>query len=98
MGLVFLVVMPESPRFLISQKEFVKAREVFEWIGRVNGLSDDVITERMLNIEFEGESLPKSMRGPNLRFKKNGAKTECTSNPNDHEDLIIPVPEERKHY
>jgi hypothetical protein len=32
--------MPETPRFLISQKRFKEAREVFKWIGTKNGLSE----------------------------------------------------------
>jgi len=38
-GFVFMLCMPESPRFLIAQKRFGEARDVFKWIGGVNGLS-----------------------------------------------------------
>lgn len=47
--------MPESPRFLVSQKEFSKAREIFMWIGKKNGLSEEKIQQRMNKIKFEGE-------------------------------------------
>jgi len=56
-GLVFLSQMPESPRFLISQKKFSKAREVFEWIGKINGLNADLVEERLSEIHFEGEKI-----------------------------------------
>lgn len=55
-GLIFLMKMPESPRFLISVKRFKEAREVFAWIGKVNGLSDQTIKQRLSEIIFEGES------------------------------------------
>jgi len=48
--------MPESPRFLISVKRFEEAREVFAWIGKVNGLSEEVIKQRLSEIVFEGEN------------------------------------------
>ena len=37
-GIIFLFWMPESPKFLIAQKKFTEAREVFTWIGLKNGL------------------------------------------------------------
>jgi hypothetical protein len=55
-GLFFLSRMPESPRFLISVKRFEEAREVFAWIGKVNGLSEEVIKQRLSEIVFEGEN------------------------------------------
>ena len=54
-GLMFLLFMPESPRFLISTKQFDKAREVFAWIGKVNGLDAKTIKQRMNEITFDGE-------------------------------------------
>ena len=47
--------MPESPKFLIANKRFTEAREVFTWIGKKNGLKLQLIQERLANIEFEGE-------------------------------------------
>ena len=62
-------------------------------------MSDNVITERLMNIEFEGECLPRSMRGPNLRFKKNAEeKKEEPKEADRDEDLILQIPEERKQY
>lgn len=58
-GLVFLYCMPESPRFLVSTRQFTKAREVFAWIGKVNGISQEEIKERLNEIVFEGELKPK---------------------------------------
>jgi len=55
-GFFFLCIMPESPRFLISTNKFVEAREVFAWIGKVNGLSPDEIEKKMNQISFEGEN------------------------------------------
>jgi MFS family permease len=46
-GFIFLAFMPESPRFLVCTKQFTEAREVFEWIGKFNGLSESVIKKRM---------------------------------------------------
>jgi hypothetical protein len=42
-GIIFLVWMPESPKFLVAQKKFVEARAVFTWIGLKNGLKEDQI-------------------------------------------------------
>jgi len=47
--------MPESPRFLVSQKRFVEARQVFTWIGKHNGLTGEEIMERLSRIRFEDE-------------------------------------------
>ena len=55
LGLIFLLFMPESPRFLISTKQFDKAREVFAWIGKVNGLEPKIIKQRLNEITFDGE-------------------------------------------
>ena len=57
MGLLFLCLMPESPRFLVSIKDFKKAREVFAWIGRRNGLKPSLIEERLAEIVFDGEEI-----------------------------------------
>ena len=55
MGIAFLLGMPETPRFLVSQKRFTEAREVFKWIGMKNGLQEDEIEKRMNQIRFDGE-------------------------------------------
>ena len=54
-GFVFMLFMPESPRFLIAQKRFGDARDVFKWIGGVNGLSKEEIDNRLDEIVFEDE-------------------------------------------
>ena len=41
MGILFLYTMPESPRFLISQKRYQSARAVFNKIAKWNGLAYD---------------------------------------------------------
>ena len=56
-GLIFLSQMPESPRFLVATKKFEQAREVFAWIGKVNGLAPETIAERLNEIHFDGEQL-----------------------------------------
>tara|TARA_B110000285_G_C15017599_1_gene559858 strand:+ start:989 stop:1123 length:135 start_codon:yes stop_codon:yes gene_type:complete len=38
MGISILSFMPESPRFLISRNRFREAREIFMWIGKINGI------------------------------------------------------------
>ena len=52
--------MPESPRFLVSQKKFKEAREVFKWIGLKNGLTEKEIDQRLSQIQFEGETILKN--------------------------------------
>jgi len=37
-GIVFVFIMPESPRFLIANKQFDKAREVFALMAKFNGI------------------------------------------------------------
>jgi hypothetical protein len=59
-GFVFMLRMPESPRFLIAQKRFAEARAVFKWIGGVNGLSREEIDKRMDEIVFEDELIESS--------------------------------------
>lgn len=54
-GFVFLAYMPESPRFKVCIKEYKEAREIFAWIGRVNGLSEQTIKQKLSEIIFEGE-------------------------------------------
>lgn len=54
-GIVFLVFMPESPRFLVAAKRFDDAREVFKWIGRWNGISKEQVDQLMKDFKFEGE-------------------------------------------
>ena len=56
-GVVFLCFMPESPRFLISKRRFEDARDVFKWIGKVNGLSREEAERRLNEIVFEGEDI-----------------------------------------
>jgi hypothetical protein len=55
-GFVFLSYMPESPRFKVCIREYKEAREIFEWIGKVNGLQPHTIKLRLSEITFEGES------------------------------------------
>lgn len=55
MGFIFLALMPESPRFKICMKEFEEAREIFAWIGKVNGLTEHTIKQRLSEISFDGE-------------------------------------------
>jgi len=40
MGITCLSFMPESPRFLISRMKFKEARDIFKFIGKINGISD----------------------------------------------------------
>jgi hypothetical protein len=40
-GMVSLAAMPESPRFLVSSKQFDRARDAFNFIARFNGLPAD---------------------------------------------------------
>jgi len=55
LGIGFLSMMPESPRFLVCQKRFADARQVFTWIGHHNGLTGEEIMERLSRIRFEDE-------------------------------------------
>lgn len=55
-----MLCMPESPRFLISQKRFAEARRVFKWIGGVNGLSKEEVDKRLDEIVFEDELIEQS--------------------------------------
>ena len=54
-GTVCLFFMPESPRFLVSQRRFDEARQVFRYIGLKNGLSAEKISELLDDFKFEGE-------------------------------------------
>ena len=65
MGILFLLWMPESPKFLVAQKRFSEAREIFTWIGLKNGLKLDDIQLKLAKITFEGEKyqLPKKNVG-----------------------------------
>ena len=47
MGIIYLSVMPESPRYLISKKKFTEARKVFKWIGVKNGINPDEADKRL---------------------------------------------------
>ena len=40
---MFLFLMPETPRFLISQKKYEKARQVFKIMAKTNGVDEDRI-------------------------------------------------------
>jgi len=37
-GIIYLLFMPESPRFLVANNRFEEGRLVFKWIGLQNGL------------------------------------------------------------
>jgi MFS family permease len=67
-GLVFLCFMPESPRFLISKQRFEDARDVFKWIGQVNGLSREEAERRLDEIVFEGEDREYNDPNPEAAF------------------------------
>ena len=67
LGLGFLYIMPESPRFLIATKQFEEARRVFTWIGKVNGLEPKVIQERLDEILFEGEDERETTFGMSIK-------------------------------
>jgi hypothetical protein len=56
--------MPESPRFLISRNRFIEARQIFTWIGKINGITDKDIAQRLNDIIFENEirKKPKTRR------------------------------------
>ena len=55
MGISILSFMPESPRFLISRNRFREAREIFSWIGKINGIEAKDIAQRLNDITFENE-------------------------------------------
>ena len=57
MGIVYLSMMPESPRYLVSKKRFSEARAVFKWMGIKNGISEDEANQRINKIQFEGEKI-----------------------------------------
>jgi OCT family organic cation transporter-like MFS transporter 4/5 len=40
-GFIYVYFMPETPRFLVSQKKFVEAREVFAKMARFNRTTVD---------------------------------------------------------
>lgn len=48
-GIVFVCMMPESPRFLVASKQYDKARQVFAMMAKFNGINraecDDFIFE-----------------------------------------------------
>lgn len=67
-GLVFLFFMPESPRFLISKQRFEDARDVFKWIGKVNGLSREEAERRLDEIVFDGEEREYKDPNPEAAF------------------------------
>lgn len=67
-GLVFLCFMPESPRFLISKRRFEDARDVFKWIGQVNGLSREEAERRLDEIVFDGEDREYNDPNPEAAF------------------------------
>jgi hypothetical protein len=52
---IFLIVSVESPRWLVSKKNFKAARETFAKIGRWNGLNQETINLRLSEIHFDGE-------------------------------------------
>ena len=43
MGICFLFVMPETPRFLLVQGKTQQAKEVFAKIAKINGLSPNLV-------------------------------------------------------
>ena len=53
-GLFFLIMMPESPRFLVASKRYDEARRVFKWIGTKNGVSPETV-QKMDTFLFDGE-------------------------------------------
>jgi len=67
-GVVFLCFMPESPRFLISKRRFEDARDVFKWIGKVNGLSREEAERRLDEIVFDGEDREYKDPNPEAAF------------------------------
>ena len=54
-GIIFLIFMPESPRFLVAAKRFDDARDVFKWIGRKNGISQSDVEHLMNDFKFDDE-------------------------------------------
>lgn len=56
LGIIFLFLMPESPRFLVAAQRYDDARRVFKWIGAKNGLSKEQVEQRMNHFSFaEGD-------------------------------------------
>ena len=49
-----LYFMPESPRFLVSQRRFDEARATFKLIGHYNGLSEEAL-EAVDEFKFDAE-------------------------------------------
>lgn len=41
-GLVFLALQPESPRFLVSTKRYQEARDALSRIAKINGMGEDI--------------------------------------------------------
>jgi len=78
--------MPESPRFLISKKRFEEARVVFKWIGKQNGVADEVVNERLDEICFEGED--RSTNFENLiRISKAGGNIKVSDDSEKSDSL-----------
>ena len=65
-GLIFMCYMPESPRFLVSIKQFKKARKVFKWIGKMNGLSKEEVDKALRGVTFEGEEKQGEIQVPDM--------------------------------
>jgi len=55
LGIIFLFVMPESPRYLVAKRRFEDARRVFMWIGIKNGLTLTEIEIKLDAIKFDDE-------------------------------------------
>ena len=52
-GTIILSFMPESPRFLVSQHKFDKARQALNFISKINGKGTRTADEFVFEEEFE---------------------------------------------
>ena len=88
-GLIFLFLMPETPRFLISVKRFTEARETLAWIGKMNGLEEWEAQERLNAIVFDGELMGNSVVEKHLKVSARATASGLPSDKGSQYQLSI---------
>lgn len=54
-SLICISMMPESPRWLVSEGRYDDARAIFKLIGQYNGLTPEQLEEGIEKHKFDGE-------------------------------------------
>ena len=88
-GIVFLMMMPESPRFLISQGKYWQAREVFNRIAVCNGFPSGWANNfQFITATDEEEEEPRPSRDPESASPASQSNDEVPFKVADEDDIL----------